>query len=353
LRVIFNEVLDARLASALQQSLQPLEASITAQWTALAQGPEALVKYLQDHGVLSTIALETVLDTVQKKQIACLRSRVLQASGDTTNISSEFGGHQRREVIPHNEPPDAKSKGTYSTARYLDEWNYRVEDIRVSQRVISRLKEWWLSESSLLWVQESPFDQANRPSQISAAISTLAIELCVPVGVYSCRCNVDQIGQDISHKQRLLELLQGLSTIIGNCCPSLKETASIKDSISQPQPLATQDIPRGAIEAKISHLQHQIGRLDGTLVFIIDGINVIDYSSETEVEDGLEKLLKLLYPIRRHSSGARLKTLLTTPGQTLFLLDRIGFEDKINAIDIYIGDYEGLLAGMRREAKLI
>jgi hypothetical protein len=72
-----------------------------------------------------------------------------------------------------------------------------------------------------------------------------------------------------------------------------------------------------------------------------------------EVEDGLEKLLRILYPPRRYSSGVRLKTLLTTPGQTLFLLDRIGFEDRISAMDMDIGDCEALLAGLRREATLI
>jgi hypothetical protein len=150
LRAIFNKVLDTRLTSTLQQSLRPLEASITAQWTAIAQGPDTLVKYLQDHGVLSSVAQETVLATIQKKQIACLPSRIPQASKDTANLSSEFGGQQQVELLPNGEPPDAKNKGNRLAAHYLNEWNYRVEDIRISRRIISRLNEWRLSESSLI-----------------------------------------------------------------------------------------------------------------------------------------------------------------------------------------------------------
>ena len=86
-------------------------------------------------------------------------------------------------------------------------------------------------------------------------------------------------------------------------------------------------MPRRATDAKTSYLQHQIKEFDVALIFIVDGISVLDYSGETEVEDGLEKILKLLYPLQRDSLGRPLKTLLTTLGQTLFLLTRIGFED--------------------------
>jgi hypothetical protein len=127
----------------------------------------------------------------------------------------------------------------------------------------------------------------------------------------------------------------------------------MKDRINQTQPLATKDMTWGSIESSMSHLQHQISQFNGTLVIIIDGMNALDYGGEMEVEDGLENLLQILYLPRGCSSGVRLKTLLTTPGQTLFLLDRIRFEDKISAMDIAIGDCEALLAGMRREAKLI
>jgi hypothetical protein len=352
LRAVFDEVLDARLTSALQQSLQPLEARITAPWTALAQGPEALLKYLQDHGVLSSVALETLLDTMQQKQIVCLPSRIPQAPQDTASLSSEFcSQHQIDEIPHHDEPLDAQDKGFCLTAQYLNKWNYKVEDIKMSRRVISRLNEWWLSESSLLWIQESTFGQTNRPSQVSAAVSTLAIEFRIPVAVYFCR-SLGPISEYISHKQRLLVLVQGLSGTLRSYCPSSREPVSTKECIHHTQSPPTKDLSWNTIETNISDLQHQISCIHANLIIIIDGMNVIDYSGEMEVEDGLKKLLKILYHPRRYSFGVRLKTLLTTPGQTLFLLDRIVFEDRISAMDMDIGDCESLLAGLRREASL-
>jgi hypothetical protein len=46
-----------------------LEARIEEPRTALAQGLEALLKYLQGHTFLSSIALETLLDMMHQKQI--------------------------------------------------------------------------------------------------------------------------------------------------------------------------------------------------------------------------------------------------------------------------------------------
>jgi len=61
----------------------------------------------------------------------------------------------------------------------------------------------------------------------------------------------------------------------------------------------------------------------------------------------------LLYAPEPSSSGARLKTLLTTPSPNFLLLEGIKFKDKINVVDYGSGDDDLLLAWMRREANLI
>jgi hypothetical protein len=100
--------------------------------------------------------------------------------------------------------------------------------------------------------------QTDHLSQATAAVSKLAIELRIPVAVYSYR-SLDPISGYINYKPRLSELVQGLSGDLRSYCPSSREPESTKEWIYHHiQSLSGKDVSWDSIETKISGFQYQI-----------------------------------------------------------------------------------------------
>jgi hypothetical protein len=214
-----------------------------------------------------------------------------------------------------------------------------IDGVMADLEITHRLRLWLDStESEILWIQgptEAP--QTNTPSLSRVAIDTVAAARAANVDVlwYICK-RLDSSGNEITQTKLFIDLLISLllQLIQSKTCAFPNDfgvRASGFDSLdaspdSIPDALGLlRDVMDGSNESR-----HRI--------VVIDGLDLLDYSDDEILEDHIKSFLGILkFP----STGAPIKTLITTEDQTTLLLDIIGQENMVDASQF--GGWSGFL----------
>jgi hypothetical protein len=319
------EVLDDRLRSVFLGGLGPLEANILALREELSQGHQALLGYLEKN-MLVTSALDTILRTIMDSRAKGLaeileKPRVTDVS-DSTEVVESDSVYKVAQIQSDVSILNIRGLCLTSEARL-----YHAGKFCADKRVDARLRRWWADpKSTFLWIQE-PLDRST--SLISTAILIAAQRADIRVIRFSC---VDECGTGTSISTRLGLLIKLVHSFIYQLVQHLQSdftseiefTSSRFKSIGQ----SVETLPLAL------DLLRDLLSLDSTpLICEIDGFHKLEDRRDVSLTTYLIELLKVLRLFKGSSTGLHqvVKSLITTPGQSLTLLEVFGPEERLDA----------------------
>jgi hypothetical protein len=202
-----------------------------------------------------------------------------------------------------------------------------IDGVTADLEITHRLRLWLASEESeILWIQGNTADsQRNTPS---IAIDTVAAARAANVSVLWYKCQrLDVSGNEISQTRLFLDLLVSLLHQLLQIIPCgfLKDIEALVPGFESLD--ASSDSIRTALDLLAEIMVYGSTQSDHRIV-VIDGLELLGYSSDTLLGDHTKDLLDRL---RSSLGGAPTKTLITTTDQTTLLLDIIGQENVIDA----------------------
>ncbi|KAN0113248.1 hypothetical protein V8E51_006199 [Hyaloscypha variabilis] len=202
-----------------------------------------------------------------------------------------------------------------------------TDGVTADLEITHRLRLWLASEESeILWIQGNTVDsQINTPS---IAIDTVAAARAANVSVLWYKCQrLDASGNEISQTRLFLDLLVSLlhQLLQSTPCDFLNDVGALVPGFESMD--ASSDSIRTALDLLAEIMVYGTTQPDHRIV-VIDGLDLLGYSSDNLLEDHTKDLLDRL---RAPLGEAPTKTLITTTDQTTLLLDIIGQENVIDA----------------------
>lgn len=198
---------------------------------------------------------------------------------------------------------------------------YPSVGITADSEITTKLQQWWMVASSeILWVQ-SPQDSGQ--TALASEMIALSSESDLPVVAYFCQ-RVDADGQALSQMEIFIDMIYSM---IYQLCKCFSHHASVPIDMNASQFSAldgtTRSLPK-ALELIRDLLAVNVNRQ----LFIIDGMDILDFSDDSVLEGHLKALFVLLRGKDQHGV---IKTLITTEGHSGMILDEVGWEGTVDA----------------------
>ena len=328
LRATFTEVLDERLRSIFQDDLKPLETNVLALREELSQSHQALIGYLEKNMLVSS-ALDTILETIMNSKMKGM-AEVLESP---------------KVVAIFDTPHSAESERIYTAAQLRSEVSrlvvqslyipdaaciYYANQFRPDRRVNTKLQRWWAaSRSSSLWIQEQV--DARSPSLINIGVLIAAQRAKTQVIRFCC---ADECGSKACVSTPLELLIKLVHSFIYQLAHQLQFTYTSDGSIT----LSRFDSLNQSVDTLplALHLLRDLISVDSTpLIFEIDWFHVLEDRCNASSTTYLKELLGILRSSDNASSRQCrvMKLLITTPGQSLVLLEYFKFYERVDALD--------------------
>ncbi|KAH0541794.1 hypothetical protein FGG08_003749 [Glutinoglossum americanum] len=203
-----------------------------------------------------------------------------------------------------------------------------VAGVDADPEVVYRLRRWWgAGASGLLWVQGP--DSAGGPASLAGDVAAVARRCGVPGATHVCR-RVGSDGEVFGHAGLFVDLL---CSLVHQLVQGVAAGFS-SDLDFGPARFARLDRRSpGSIPAALLLVRDLLSLQTGRQLVVLDGMQWLDYSNDATLERQLEEFLRILKAAAPDNSNPSplIKTLITTSGQTLFLMDEVDEENRVDA----------------------
>jgi hypothetical protein len=301
-----------------------LEANVLALREELSQSHRALLGYLEKN-MLITSALDTILETIMPSKqngmakilegprVTDIPDSPDRAERDDIYTAAELQSNVSRLVVQNLFVPDAACV-------------FRASQFRPDKRVDAKLRWWWTeSQSSRLWIQEPLGDRSA--SLIATSVFIAAQRAEIPVIRFCC---VDEYGPP-APLELLIKLVHSfiyqLAYQVQSAFTSEADLASSRfdnlDKTVEALPLAL-DLLRDLICVDSK-----------PLICEIDWFHLLENRRSRQLTKYLQELLGVLRSSINISNGSPriMKLLITTPGQSLMLLEEFKPGERLDSTD--------------------
>lgn len=193
-----------------------------------------------------------------------------------------------------------------------------IDGISAGVEVTYHLQTWWASdESAMLWIQGS---SQSRNEWLAGDIVAMARQANIPVLAYFCE-RFGLNGAENSQADLLIDLIYAL---VYQLVASV--TADFSSSLDfGPSRFALLDGTMASLSPALLLLQDLLSLKPGRQLVVLDGLHLLDYSHNEDVERSLQHLFRILNPAVNSSGppSSIIKTLVTTDEPALMLEEEV------------------------------
>lgn len=206
----------------------------------------------------------------------------------------------------------------------------KVHSLEADPETIFQLEEWWRSShSDSLWIQESPYTETPSP----LAIETISLAETAGLPIIGCFCErqFDPSFVELAHTELLIRLVYSL---VYQLVHTFEEQFSSTLDLSKER-FSRLDRDPSTIPLALELVEDLLSLKSGRLIIVIDGIQIFDDAAPS-LQHHLSHLLRILQGSCQQDHRVdelALKTLYTTPGQALILMDRHSIKNILELLD--------------------
>jgi hypothetical protein len=199
---------------------------------------------------------------------------------------------------------------------------YPIEGVTADSEITLRMQEWWkLDDFGILWVQTAPQDDFVHNSLASDMVA-LSREADIPVLAYFCR-RLDPDGQAPNQVEILANMMYSLVYQMSMHLASVGELSATSDMMETASKL---DGSARSLSHALEFIRKFLAMTPGRLLLVLDGLEILEYSNDTFLEQHLRGLYRLL-----RECEPSIKTLMLTEGHSGMISDGVGWENTVDA----------------------
>jgi len=201
-----------------------------------------------------------------------------------------------------------------------------THSLLISDQISLHLRPWLRnSQTSCLWLQEGP--HGNTASPLGAAFLAAGKQSTI-VSVIAHSCQWDSMDTSLLAASTLQSVVNLIRSLVYQLICCLPPTLTTDINFSPERFKCLQESTDQSLETAVGIVEDLLRVGPESIIFVLDGLQKVDRLANVAVLPALRRLFDVLVTIP--GQGRVVKTLFTTPGQSLLLTSEVARAQKLN-----------------------